>query len=380
MLAIPQYTLLTGNRCINCHVNVQGGGLRNELGWYAQDGNGLVKPSDIGLGFAEKLLTSNTVKVLDRDLTLGFDFRFQSSRSLVPSPVEGELPSRNNFPMQFALNASYAPTDWMFLEGQYNPGRRPYSSSGQQSWTASVNIQPSLDYPQLRIGYFQPHVGIRYDDHTMLARRDVSGSGTTSYIMAPNYAEWGAELNYYSSLWYSVTAAVYSADNTRDIRFNTSEGTTRSLITSTSRPSTLLRFSLTPRFLDDNINTNVGASVLNNGDFTMINTFAGVGWSDVACLMVEQMSAGNKNERQLRNLSAELMVRIMSPLYVYARGEQGKTTSIINDAEQSVRQTQYTFGAQIFLLPFLEFRPEYRWIDTDTFTVRRWTFQLHMFY
>ena len=34
LLALPQMSLLSGNRCSSCHVNQQGGGTRNDLGWY----------------------------------------------------------------------------------------------------------------------------------------------------------------------------------------------------------------------------------------------------------------------------------------------------------------------------------------------------------
>ena len=39
--------------------------------------------------------------------------------------------------------------------------------------------------------------------------------------------------------------------------------------------------------MDDNLNTYLGSSVLINDDFTFINTFAGVGLSDKASLMLD---------------------------------------------------------------------------------------------
>jgi hypothetical protein len=42
--ATAQFALLTGNRCINCHITTQGGGQRDELGQYAMDGVGLLAP------------------------------------------------------------------------------------------------------------------------------------------------------------------------------------------------------------------------------------------------------------------------------------------------------------------------------------------------
>ncbi|MFT5368881.1 MAG: hypothetical protein ACI8V2_003854, partial [Candidatus Latescibacterota bacterium] len=43
--ATAQFALLTGNRCINCHITTQGGAQRDELGQYAMDGVGLLAPT-----------------------------------------------------------------------------------------------------------------------------------------------------------------------------------------------------------------------------------------------------------------------------------------------------------------------------------------------
>ncbi|MBK7412179.1 MAG: hypothetical protein IPI29_06455 [Ignavibacteria bacterium] len=42
--------LMSGNRCANCHVNQQGAGLRNELGWYSMMDESVIKPASVGLG------------------------------------------------------------------------------------------------------------------------------------------------------------------------------------------------------------------------------------------------------------------------------------------------------------------------------------------
>jgi len=37
-------------------------------------------------------------------------------------------------------------------------------------------------------------------------------------------------------------------------------------------------------------------------------------------------------------------------------------------------------GAHVFVLPYVEIRPEYRIVDTDDFRSTRYAFQLHLFY
>ncbi|MFC1528844.1 hypothetical protein ACFL5B_02940, partial [Candidatus Latescibacterota bacterium] len=47
--SLPQFAALWGLKCINCHVNAQGGGLRNYRGLSSYRQNALVKPERIGL-------------------------------------------------------------------------------------------------------------------------------------------------------------------------------------------------------------------------------------------------------------------------------------------------------------------------------------------
>ena len=72
--ALSQFALLTGNRCINCHVSTQGGAQRDELGQYSMDGVGVLAPNYVLPGktaFADGLLL------------LGADVRGQMARSQV---------------------------------------------------------------------------------------------------------------------------------------------------------------------------------------------------------------------------------------------------------------------------------------------------------
>jgi hypothetical protein len=54
MVALPQFSLLTGNKCLNCHMTTQGSGLRNDLGWYIAKDMKLLSAHTAGLEFIEK--------------------------------------------------------------------------------------------------------------------------------------------------------------------------------------------------------------------------------------------------------------------------------------------------------------------------------------
>jgi hypothetical protein len=200
VFAIPQFSLLTGNRCINCHVNTQGSGLRNELGWYVSHDTRMIKPADVPLLKMLYALDGESNSYFDGLLTLGIDARFQ----LAGSSRNQDAPPRF-FPMQASIYAALNPTDWLTIEGSYNAG--PVRYAGQQSWTASVIVQPTVVSPRLRVGHFQPSLGMRYDDHTLLVR-NVAGSNS-SPLIAPNFAEYGAELSYDGVKWLSLAAGAF---------------------------------------------------------------------------------------------------------------------------------------------------------------------------
>ncbi len=363
--ALPQFSLLTGNRCINCHVNVQGGGARNDLGWYAMESVGVFQYDDLGLSALKPVLSTNTF--LDDQLTIGFDFRLQSSRSLRDTSGDRRL-----FPMQGAFYAAYRPFDWM--QGTYNLGRRVYAYAGQQSWSASITLQPSLEYPQLRVGFFQPSIGYRFDDHTMLIRRIPAGS--QDYLFAPNWAEWGAELNYIRFEWLTATVGLTTLTSLADATLSDATGASRPLLRNPSEPAIVGRLLFSPRFFQQRLTVNAGSSTLQQGDFSLWNVFGGVGYADVVALTLETMRQQTTGVRTITATSAELMLHVAEPVYVYARAERGET--IANGT--SLRQEQYLLGAQIFVLPFIELRPEYRIVDLPLYRLNRWTVQVHMFY
>jgi hypothetical protein len=375
--SLPQFSLITGNRCINCHVNAQGGGLRNELGWYSSHDVGLIEPRKLGL---ESLYSSDKGNsFLDDKLFLGMDVRFQMARSHVSAESE-----RKFFPMQFALYGAYKATDWLTGEFTYSMRGRNRFYPGQEQFMGSLILQPMQTLPALRVGYIQPSIGIRYDDHTMLTRFIVGNVP----LIPPNYAEWGAELNYESLPWLTLNAGVFRARNLADIGFTDaiSGGFQDRLITNPNALSLTARAVLWQRFAEDFVNTYIGASFFRNDDFSIAQGFAGIGLTDMISLMAEYTASGKRSRQQTRNFSVEAMYQVLPGLNVYVRGERGMTTNLAENratntiAPQDVYMNQGVIGAQVFILPYVEVRPEYRIQDTDTYRSTRWAMQLHIFY
>jgi hypothetical protein len=383
--ALPQFSLLTGNKCQNCHVNSQGGGLRSDLGWYSFNEQSLIKPESIGLGWLYGENSSGNTLLEDNILTIGTDMRLQSARSHA-----SEAAGRKLFPMQTEVYAALRATKWMQFEGGINIGHKRFGNTqtnnyrGQQPWSLSVILQPTTSYPQLRAGFFMPTIGMRNDDHTKLIWQVPSALGTSNStaLIPPLYAEFGAEITYDALKWLTVSVGAFGSHTISELILNRyTQGnpspTSISLISDANKPTITARAMIWQRFFNDKLNTYIGSSIFTNDDFSLINGFAGIGLSDKVTLMFDYAASNKKDVRSTTTGSIEAMYQLDAALLLTARAETGKTTT-----ENS--NTEYTqgliIGAQIFVLPYVEFRPEYRIMDTDTFRSGRYAFQLHLFY
>lgn len=359
LLALPQYTLFTGNRCINCHVNFQGGGLRNELGWYSYKDVSLVPLRASGLDKVYSSIDGESNTLLDGKVTLGVDFRMQGARKPAYKS-DSEQFERKIFPMQASLHASVAATDWALVEGTYNAGPKVYG--GQQAWSASVQIQPNEDYPQLRAGFFQPSFGVRYDDHTMLVRQNVeSAASSTAYgspIIAPYFSEWGAELNYHTPQWLSLTAGVFGSSSLSEVFVNSQK------LVNKSDPMMLVRAHLWDhQLITESTESYAGASYAVSGNTTLTNVFAGIGYGGLLSLMGEMMLTQKTDVAKINNSILALHYQPLHSIMLEARAEKSLTTLLPTNNVQQV--TQYVLGAQIFVLPYIVLRPDYRWLSTE---------------
>ncbi|MDP6041760.1 MAG: hypothetical protein QGG64_24650 [Candidatus Latescibacteria bacterium] len=362
--ALSQFALLTGNRCINCHITTQGGAQRDELGQYTMDGVGLLAPNYILPGktaYAQGMLL------------VGADLRGQMARSHVSVQAE-----RRVFPMQAAIYSVLRPSKAVKFEGSFNFGPKKYD--GQRAWTASVIYQPNYNWPQLRVGHYQPPIGMRYDDHTMLVRQTPDVAGASSLI-APNYAEYGAEVHYYRKLWLSLTAGIYSARALAENRVTNENGLLVSLIQDRDKPSYLGRVVLWPKLVEQKLNFYLGGSYLKNDDFQLTNLFGGVGLQDKVAVMGEYVFSDKEAARETTTATLDLSIQAKPGLIIYARGEQGEVTQQrASTANIELTTRQAVLGAQVFLTPQIELRPEYRLLDTETFRSTRYALQVHVFY
>lgn len=372
--AIPQFSALTGNRCVNCHVSPTGGGLRNELGWYSWYDVSMVPRKSSLISWAYPEDESN--QFFDGLLTVGMDIRVQNTRQF----LEGS--SRATFPMQASLYAAVTPVKAVTVEGTFNLAALRISDvtrntyPGQRMGSASVLFQPDASLPLIRAGLFRPSIGMRYDDHTMAPFSWANTSLRQTYL-APDWSEFGAELNYESLKWLSVQAGVFGSEALSRLRVN--NGQSSQTVIQGNSPTLTARAVVWPRAFNDMLNMWFGGSMLMNGDFRMTSAFAGIGLSDHISLMLDYTTTELDDAIRTSNFMAELGYQVYSPLYVYGRYERYTTDQEL--APGTIVANAAVFGAQIFVLPYVELRPEYRIWDTwKEGTANRWNLQLHLFY
>lgn len=120
---------------------------------------------------------------------------------------------------------------------------------------------------------------------------------------------------------------------------------------------------------------------------TRLNVFAGMGWTDNISLMVEYTHSDKTGMRTTDNVSAEILYKVTEPILFYVRGERGRTLQYVAGGGIYNYMTQWVVGAQVFLLPYMEVRPEFRVVDTeqicrtsDQYKSGRFALQLHLFY
>lgn len=376
--ARPQYSLLSGNRCSGCHVNVNGAGLRSDLGWYARNDIGMISRESPALDWLYGADDGNTF--LDNTLTVGMDIRVQHVRSF--SDTTGD---RSTFPMQFALYGAYQPIKAVTIEGQFNGASvssKAAKYAGQRDGLYSVILQPDHSWPQLRVGLIRPSVGVRYDDHSSFPFSYVTSTRREQFI-APFWGEYGAEVSYEAPLWLTAQAGVFGTSGMQRLQVDNGAGARSSLITG-DQPTITARVQFWPRFFEDMLNTYVGASVLHNNDLNMIDVFGGVGLTDEVTLMLHWMTFDKQNYLRTSNVFAEVDWQIWDPVILYVRGEMARTTKdglVTTTSDNAFEITSAVIGATLIPIDYVEIRPEYRVWDTSLPDVTtRWFVQLHLYY
>ena len=378
--ALPRFTLMTGARCSNCHVDAAGGGLRTEMGWYAMNHAGSFTWDQIGWQGLHDLKSNTYFNGL---MTVGFDSRYQMFKTPPSYNAFGnyDAGSRLFVPMQFAPSVSLQPVQQLTLLGTVNLAAVDFGAGkhiypGQSVWEAWAKYQPGIELPYLRAGMIQPKVGIRHDDHTMLINTNAFMGGRPKPMIAPYWTDPGAEIGYEGLHFVSAEASVFMARNLADSVLPLAGSKTPPIKRDAMGYSGTLTFS--PQSLEYGLNSWLGASVLGSGDFQMLYGFAGIGKTYLGSLMGEISRSAPAASTTTLNYMVIASYPAFDWLAIEARGEWAKTTG--PTAATSFGTDAYVFGIQYFPVPFLELRPEYRYIKTVEYALGEYTLQAHVFF
>ena len=160
--AIPLYSSREGATCISCHVDPNGGGIRNEFGFnYGKNRHSLEEE--------EKWARYTVNPQLNEWIRLGLDARFM----YYASHVEGgrDLAPSTFFPMQGNLRVAISPHDQLTIVGSQGiavdvPGfPAPYVA--REIYGLIQGLPQNL---YIQAGRFRLPFGLRQDDHTSFLR------------------------------------------------------------------------------------------------------------------------------------------------------------------------------------------------------------------
>lgn len=366
--ATPGFSLWTGNRCSECHATYQGGGMRNGFGWQFGKDASLFQPQDVGLKSVYDALDAGGYYFFDSLLSVGADFRYQTVRS-----HKTEAAERRYFPMQASLYLASDPAEWIHFGGQYNAG--PKIFNGQQMWSAYTIIKPAENLPMIRAGYFQPSMGIRDCDMTMLDRR-IPASDGSEVMIAPDFAEYGVELAYEGFDWLTANLGVFDSKSLSELSIF---GGQIPLILK-GNPSFNARLVFYPAwFFDIAPDSYIGSSFFINGEFIYSSAFAGLAINEDFSLNFQYNGYNSPYTRNSVSYIGGINYNLLGIMFGL-RGEIGETRYFLNSNVVSLETKQASLYARIFLLPHIQFIPEYRFQETEEFRSTRWIAQFHFYY
>ncbi|MBL8006405.1 MAG: hypothetical protein JNJ56_02655 [Ignavibacteria bacterium] len=245
VFSYPKFAALSGNMCIDCHVNPDGGGMRNGGGnFYAKN--------NLNMDLFKKLAgkTEFSPKIT-KDITLGSDVRVAQ----VDNERADTAKSYSNYNAFLAMQGS------IYFNAQINKILNIYASSGiivpgyeteYEVFGMLSNLPANLFF---KAGRFKPEYGIRIVEHRAYQRK---------YLLnAPDNANTGFELGINPG-WFALNAGLYNPPQSSEF---SGFDPHKMLIANTN-----FNFAFEKYFF----NINFGGSFMNNPFNTYDSTFTGV--------------------------------------------------------------------------------------------------------
>jgi len=166
--AVPAYSAAYGQKCLLCHVNPGGGGMRNA---YASQ---FIVPVEMAFSVSESETGGSTGAALSEQISVGTDLR-----TLFRYSPQEELRADNNiFQMQGDLYLH-------FQMGDRVSATLEQGISGSYELFGMAFVLPAGGY--LKLGRFTPAYGWRFADHGMFVRQELGWA-------PPQHSDVGIEM------------------------------------------------------------------------------------------------------------------------------------------------------------------------------------------
>jgi hypothetical protein len=294
--------------------------------------------------------------------------------------------------MQLTPYLIISPFSWLSFEGQYNVSYNLYTDKryvGQHPFAASAIFKVSSDLPQLRVGYFQPTMANKWDDHTLLSHQFYGKS--RSVVVPDDYAELGAQLDYEGIPWLSASLGAFTSNNLAQYSVKTyldesmrskpvddAEFKSIKLVDSNSI-SIVGRAFVSPN-LGAGLTSYIGGTMFYNNDYYISNLFLGIGISDKFAFLAEFTDANKKDSRRAITYLGEFTYNLTESFLPYLRFERQLTREVTE--KNPYYTNQVVLGAHVYVLPYVDLLPEWRIVDKEHIEGYHSSFavQLHLWY
>lgn len=353
--SLPRFSMKSGGKCIDCHVNPTGGNMRNNSGWKWGKNNLSMWKMEEGED-ADKV--SN---MIGDNVSYGLDFRTQ----YLYSQEKGKSDFQN-MTGSIYFNAQMSEKLAIFARNDFV----------WSIWEAYgvANILPNGGY--LKAGVFTPNYGIRLDDHTAYTRGGdlgITHNSNGGFIYEPRYVETGVELGFYFGEMAFLTLSAGK------------QGGLSSAAPFAKDPSYTARLEIT-RELSDNVNLLVGGNYASHKatlfpgwrNYSYAGGFLGIGMGDLTLLAEYDVASNYRFTDTTSNaIMVELAYKIRRGLDAVVRydyydrnvdGEGDKTAHLV-------------VGLDYFPWSFMEIKPQYRLFMADDPTKKNSVvLQFHFWY
>lgn len=344
--SLPRFSVLFGNKCIDCHYNPTGGLIRNQDGWnFGKNILSAISPRDEEFKMTPKI---------GDNITFGLDYRTQYLYSSEKKRTDFQQ-------MNGSIYTNVGLAKNINLIGRYDFINFIWEAYGV------AQILPNNSY--VKVGSFQPNYGIRIDDHTAYTRGGdfalLSSEGRQGLIYTPFYTEAGIESGFYISDWGLFTASAGS---------NLSNNRTLS-----KDPTYTARLEIDPKIGRVGLlfgGSYASAKIPQNSDF--YGGFAGVGYKRFSLLgefdLGENVSIDGVKSNYAMAEAAYIITIGLQAVVRYDRFDPNTSTD--KDELQHI-----IVGVEWYPYSFIEIRPQYRFmIENPTIKNDAAVIQFHFWY